>query len=158
MPCRRGRVCPSSPAWYSYGQRSERASVTGVHMQKPFGHDVSGALFPREKSPEECVPRRVSTQSSQESSAGRGSAFSTNGPSTHSDVADACPGPAVSLGGSKRACSASAAPSRTQLQTTSNDSVSWSMHAERSHSMWFHWSTNSIFEAPCARAVRRVPY
>src|SRR5699024_12213276 len=48
----------------------------------------------------------------------------SNGPSTHSDVADACPGPAVSLGGSKRASSASAAPSSTQLQTTSNDSRS----------------------------------
>src|SRR5699024_2937162 len=149
---------PSSPTLYSCGQRSERASVTGVHMQKPLGHDVSGALFPREKSPEECVPRRVSTQSSQESSAGRGSAFSTNGPSTHSDVADACPGPAVSLGGAKRASSANAALSRTQLLTISYDSISWPAHAESAHSMWLHWSTHSSFEAPCARAVRRVPY
>src|SRR3954468_11989849 len=46
---------------HSYSQLVVPASVTGVQKLKPCGTAVAGKLLPREKPPDECVPRRVST-------------------------------------------------------------------------------------------------
>ena len=55
-----GRLSALLPRWYSYSQLVEPASVTGVQKLKPCGTAVAGKLLPREKPPDDWVPRRVS--------------------------------------------------------------------------------------------------